>query len=94
MTMYLAETSPQGAKPRQGTRHYLISVEAGSKADTELAGACNRALTLPGLLDFHTVSAPTLILALVKFCKVFGLVQSVYLHLYAELAHRDEQKSA
>lgn len=90
MTMRIVENQPQGAGPKvEATqRHYLISVEPGSYADQALEKALNRILGTEGLLDFNHVAAPTLILALVKFCEVFGVVQSVYLHLYALLQHK------
>lgn len=90
MSIRLVETAPQGegATTKEPLRHYLISVESGTEADLVLAEACHRALTQPGLMDLHHVTAPTLLTALVQFCQVFGVVASVYLHLYALLQHK------
>lgn len=91
MTMHIVESAPQPQGPtgKPPLRHYLITVEPGTEADHLLSEACQQVLTRPGLMDFHHVVAPTLLLALVKFCEVFGVVASVYLHLYAHLQHRE-----
>lgn len=92
MTMHIVESQPQGTGPKvkEPQRHYLITVEQGSPADHQLAKLNNALLSgnVRGLVDYNQVAAPTLIMALVKFCEVFGVVSSVYLNLYALLQHK------
>lgn len=90
------ETIPRPPATDPLTRYYLIGVKVGSHADRVTARLVHGLNNdrIPGLVDHTEVIAPTLSYAMTKIAYLHGLLEGLYLHLYAYMTHVKHKKSA